>query len=166
MKIQFQLSALKRTSLADYGVRFVFGGAITVLAGIIAKEYGPALGGLFLAFPAIFPATSTLIEANERQQKIDRGKSGRMRGRLVAALDARGGIWGSAGLMCFAAFVWTLLPRWNAAGNLLAALAVWTAASVIFWRLSRWIRLTQRRKRSAASHARRSEGHPAEHLRG
>ena len=137
-----------------------------MLAGFIAKEYGPVLGGLFLAFPAIFPATSTLIEANERQQKIDRGKSGRMRGRLVAALGARGGIWGSAGLMCFAAFVWTLLPQWNAARNLLAALAVWIAASVIFWRLSQWIRLTHRRKQSAALHARRSEGHPAEHFRG
>jgi hypothetical protein len=147
-------------------VRFVFGGAITVLAGLLAKEYGPTLGGLFLAFPAIFPATSTLIEASERQQKIDRGKSGRMRGRLVAALDARGAIWGSAGLMCFAAFIWTLLPRWNAAGNLLAALGVWFAASMILLRLSQRLRLRRRRRRSAGLHARRSKSYPAEHFRG
>ena len=165
MKISFNPSSLKRTSLADYGVRFVFGGAVTALAGFIAKEYGPALGGLFLAFPAIFPATATLIEASERQQKIDKGKSGRMRGRLVAALDARGGIWGSAGLLCFAAFVWRLLPEWNPAANLLAALAVWFLASVVLLRLTTRLRLTWRRRHRSQGHT-RSEGHPAEHFRG
>ncbi len=166
MQIEFKLSALKQTSLADYAVRFVFGGTITALAGFIAKEYGPTLGGLFLAFPAIFPAASTLIESSERERKIQKGKSGRMRGRLVAALDARGAMWGSAGLICFAAFVWKLLPGWNAAGNLFAALAVWLIASIALLRLTRWFRLTHRRKRSAALHARRSESDPAEHFRG
>ncbi len=166
MKIAFNFRALKETSFADYILRFAFGGAITVFAGLLAKEYGPALGGLFLAFPAVFPATSTLIEASERQQKIERGKSGKMRGRLVAAVDARGAIWGSVGLMCFAAFVWTLLARWSAAGDLLAALAIWFAASVALWRLNRWLRFTRRRKRGSASDARKSESHPAEHLRG
>jgi Protein of unknown function (DUF3147) len=165
MRIGFNFSALKRTSPADYGLRFAFGGAITALAGFIAKEYGPVLGGLFLAFPAVFPATATLIESSERQKKIDKGKSGRMRGRLVAALDARGGIWGSAGLMCFAAFVWTMLPQWNAAGNLVAAPAVWFIASVALLRLTKWFRLTRRRKQSA-SHGYKSESHPAEHFRG
>jgi hypothetical protein len=165
MKIAFNFSALKRTSPADYGVRFVFGGAITVAAGLISKEYGPVLGGLFLAFPAIFPATSTLIEASEREKKIEKGKSGRMRGRLVAALDARGAIWGSAGLMCFAAFIWKLLPGWNAVGNLLAALAVWLVTSIALWRLNTWLRLTWRRRHRRRPHTARSESHPAEHFR-
>jgi hypothetical protein len=140
MRITFKASAFKRTSWKEYGVRFAFGGAITVLAGVLAKEYGPSLGGLFLAFPAIFPATSTLIESHERQKKIDKGKSGRMRGRLVAAVDARGAMWGSMGLMCFAALVWKLLPRWNAAADLLVALGVWMLASIFFWRFCRYLR--------------------------
>jgi len=166
MRIEFKLSALRNTSVTDYGLRFAFGGAITAFAGFIAKEYGPVLGGLLLAFPAIFPATSTLIEASERQQKIDRGKSGRMRGRLVAALDARGGMWGSVGLMCFAAFLWKLLPAWNAAGNLFAALAVWLIASIALLRFTTWLRLTWRRRHGPGERTARSKGHPAEHFRG
>ena len=134
-------------------------------AGLIAKEYGPVVGGLFLAFPAIFPATSTLIESSEREKKIEKGKSGRMRGRLVAALDARGAIWGSVGLICFAAFIWKLLPGWNAVGNLLAALAVWVAASVALLLSSRWVRLTWRRRHGSQARAAKSESHPAEHFR-
>ena len=166
MKIAFQVSALQRTSPGDYALRFVFGGAITVAAGLIAKEYGPVMGGLFLAFPAIFPATSTLIESSEREKKIEKGKSGRMRGRLVAALDARGGIWGSAGLMCFAALIWKLLPAWNAAGNLLAALAVWLIVSIALLRLSARLRLRRRRRHHLRARRAGSEGDPAEHFRG
>lgn len=165
MKIRFNLSAVRRTSPADYGLRFAFGGAVTVVAGLIAKEYGPVMGGLFLAFPAIFPATATLIESSEREQKIQKGKSGRMRGRRVAELNARGAIWGSAGLMCFAAFIWKLLPGWNAAGNLFAALAAWLIISMALVRLNRWFRLTWRRRHRHGTHTAGSESHPAEHFR-
>ena len=151
MRVHFRLASLKTTSWTDYGVRFVFGGAISVIAGYLAKEYGPTFGGLFLAFPAIFPATSTLIEFSEREQKERKGKSGYMRGRRVAAVNARGGIWGSAALLCFAAFGWKLLPRWNAAGILLAALCLWVLASIIFWRSGRWIRRRLRRRTHATA---------------
>ncbi len=53
----------------DYAIRFLFGGLITVAAGIIAKRFGPGIGGLFLAFPAIFPASATLIEKHEKEKK-------------------------------------------------------------------------------------------------
>jgi hypothetical protein len=109
------------------------------------------LAGLFLAFPAVFPATSTLIEASERQQKIDRGESGHMRGRRVAAVDARGAIWGSIGLMCFAAFVWKFVSGSNAAGNLVAALGIWIVVSISIWRASRWLRFKLRRRRHATA---------------
>ncbi|MDE3111275.1 MAG: DUF3147 family protein [Acidobacteriota bacterium] len=140
MSVRFQLSELRETSWTDFAVRFAFGGAITVLAGYIAKAYGPALGGLFLAFPAIFPATETLIERTEHERELQNGGLVKMRGRLSAAINARAAIWGSLGLVCFAAFVWKLLPIWNAAGTLLAALTVWIAASVAIWRCSRWVR--------------------------
>lgn len=146
MNIRFQVGELKETSWTDYGVRFAFGGAITVLAGYIAKAYGPALGGLFLAFPAIFPATETLIERTEHEREMEIGGSVRMRGRLSAAINARGALWGSLGLICFAALVWKLLPHWKAAGTLLAALGLWFGASFVFWRLSQRIRFALRQK--------------------
>ena len=34
----------------------------SAIAGMIAKRYGAEIGGLFLAFPAIFPASASLIE--------------------------------------------------------------------------------------------------------
>jgi hypothetical protein len=53
MRIQVDLSTLGQTKWHDYAVRFLFGGLITVIAGIIAKKFGPGIGGLFLAFPAM-----------------------------------------------------------------------------------------------------------------
>ena len=69
MKLSLDLSALKRTRWYEYGLRFFFGGAITVATGLIAKRYGPVFGGLFLAFPAIFPASATLVEKHETEKK-------------------------------------------------------------------------------------------------
>jgi hypothetical protein len=68
MIVQFKLSALRQTRWHEYLVRFVLGGVITVIAGLIAARFGPVVGGLFLAFPAIFPASATLIEKHVRKR--------------------------------------------------------------------------------------------------
>jgi hypothetical protein len=133
MIIQFDLSALKRTRWYEYGIRFLLGGGITVVAGFLANRYGPLLGGLFLAFPAIFPASATLVEKHETQKKRRAGLSGSSRGRLAAALDGRGAILGSVGLVCFALAVWLLLPLLNAALTFAIALAVWMGVSIAIW---------------------------------
>lgn len=86
-------------------MRFVFGGTVTVLAGIVAKHFGPAIGGLFLAFPAIFPASATLLEKHQREKKKKAGISETSRGGQAAALDAYGAALGSIGLLCFALIV-------------------------------------------------------------
>jgi hypothetical protein len=151
MRVRLNLSKVKETSWTDYGVRFLFGGAITVLTGIFAKEYGPVFGGLFLAFPAIFPASSTLIEKHQRKEELEAGLPDTHRGRLLSALGARGAAWGSMGLMCFGAFVWKVLPGSNAAGTLLAALGIWLFASVAFWRLGDLQRAIRRRKSRQAA---------------
>jgi Protein of unknown function (DUF3147) len=75
----------------EHVVRFVLGGAVTVAAGLIARHWGPVVGGLFLAFPAIFPAGATLLEEHEVQKKAKIGCDGRRRGR-DAALDALGAV--------------------------------------------------------------------------
>lgn len=135
MNIQFDFSALQRTKWYEYAVRFFFGGAITVVTGILAKRYGPVWGGLFLAFPAIFPASATLVEKHEKEKKQGAGISETIRGRQAAALDARGAALGSTGLAVFALIVWKLLPSWNAALVLLAGTALWLALSALIWRL-------------------------------
>jgi hypothetical protein len=135
MSVQLELAELRKTRWYEFAIRFLFGGAITVVAGLIAKHYGPVFGGLFLAFPAIFPASATLVETHEKRKKREAGISGTMRGRFAAALDARGAALGTIGLALFALTVWKLLPVWNAAGTLLAALGVWSFVSVSVWYL-------------------------------
>lgn len=137
MTINLNLSALKRTRWYEYALRFFFGGAVTMATGLIAKHYGPVFGGLFLAFPAIFPASATLVEKHESEKKRRAGISDKARGRKSAALDARGASLGSLGLACFAIALWRLLPAWNAALDLLAALAIWLVLSVLLWRVRR-----------------------------
>jgi hypothetical protein len=137
MKVTFDLSTLAGTRWYEYGVRFLLGGAITVIAGLIAKQFGPVFGGLFLAFPAIFPASATLVEKHEQEKKQKAGIMNTTRGRQAAALDARGATIGSLGLICFALLVWKLLPVWNAGVVLVAALFLWLGVSVVIWRASK-----------------------------
>jgi hypothetical protein len=135
MRIRIDLASLKQTQWHDYLTRFLLGGAITVATGLIAKHYGPVIGGLFLAFPAIFPAGATLIEKHERDKKRRAGIPQTIRGRLAAALDARGAAMGTIALAAFGLFVWKLLPLYNAAVILAAALAGWLALAILMWRL-------------------------------
>jgi hypothetical protein len=113
----------------------------TCLAGLVADIGGPVLGGLFLAFPAIFLASATLIEAHERRRKRERGLHGNRRGRQAAALDAAGATFGSAGLFAFAIVVWlsaTALPFWTV---MILALLAWSVIATAAWR--RVFRLTE-----------------------
>ena len=137
MKVTFDMSALEKTRWNEYGVRFLFGGAITVIAGLLAKRFGPIFGGLFLAFPAIFPASATLVEKHEREKKRKAGIMNTTRGRQAAALDARGAVMGSFGLACFAFLVWKSLPVWNAEIVLLTALSLWLGVSVLTCRANK-----------------------------
>jgi hypothetical protein len=138
MRINFELSALRRTRWYEYALRFFFGGGITVATGLIAKRYGPVFGGLFLAFPAIFPASATLIEKHETEKKVRAGMIGGSRGRKAAALDARGAALGSLGLACFATAVWRELPGCNAVLVLLTALGIWLSLAVLLWFVQRF----------------------------
>ena len=141
MRISFDFSALKRTRWYEYALRLFFGGAVTVATGLIAKHYGPVFGGLFLAFPAVFPAGATLVEKHETEKKRRAGIIDNERGLKAAALDARGASLGSLGLACFGIAAWRLLPAWNVALALSVALAVWLLLAVLFWfahRIHHW----------------------------
>jgi succinate-acetate transporter protein len=135
MNVSFNLGALAKTKWYEYLVRFAFGGAITVIAGILAKHFGPVFGGLFLAFPAIFPASATLVAKHETEKKQKAGFATSCRGRQAAALDAAGAALGSVGLAGFALTFCKLLPRYNSAFVFLAATAVWLALAILSWRI-------------------------------
>lgn len=133
MLIKVDISSLRQTTWHEYAVRFLFGGFITAVAGIIAKEWGPAVGGLFLAFPAIFPASATLIEKHTKEKLEQKGFSGAARGRKAAALDAAGSAIGSTGLLIFAFLVWRLLQNHSAGLVLILATVAWLVVSVLLW---------------------------------
>jgi hypothetical protein len=138
MVIKADFSAMKRTKWYEYAIRFVLGGLITEVAGIIAKSYGPVIGGLFLAFPAIFPAAVTLIAKHEREKKSKKGLSGERRGRAAAAVESAGAVMGSVGLAAFACITWLLLPAHNPLLVLAGAMVAWIAASTAIWAIRKY----------------------------
>jgi 4-hydroxybenzoate polyprenyltransferase len=135
MRVRFDTAALRQTKWHQYAIRFLFGGLITAAAGIIAKQYGPVIGGLFLAFPAIFPAGATLIEKHEKVKKQKAGLSGTVRGRQAASVDAAGAAMGSVGLLVFALLVWEFVSRHRSWIVLLVATAAWLVVSVLIWQI-------------------------------
>lgn len=106
-----------------------------MLAGLIAKYFGPEIGGLFLAFPAIFPASATLIEDHEKRRKAEIGYDGTNRGRLAASSDAAGAALGCIGLAGFAVAVWRLLPPENALLLVGIAVAIWLLIATGLWEI-------------------------------
>jgi uncharacterized protein DUF3147 len=140
MIVHAKFSALRQGHWYEYLVRFALGGLATVVAGLLADIWGPTTGGLFLAFPAIFCATATLIEKHEREQKEKKGLKGAERGKNAAALDAAGASLGSAALAAFGAVIW-FLAKDTPVGSLTLATIVWFAVAVLLWRVRRELRV-------------------------
>lgn len=112
-------SKLSQTNPPEMLIRFVFGGGIALVSALLGSLFGPKFGGLFLAFPAVLPATLTLIEKKE--------------GTAKAWADASGGALGAVGLAAFAFTASRLLPT-NPLLALLLALLAWlvVAAGLYF----------------------------------
>lgn len=124
--VRARAEKVKKTSWRGYAVRFAFGGAITALAGWIAAEYGPAVGGLFLAFPAILPASVTLVRKHADAR--------------AAAQDAYGAALGSVGLVAFGAVIWGVsahLAWWLV---MLIALVAWLVVALVAYELDAVVR--------------------------
>ncbi|PJG53108.1 hypothetical protein CVM73_22315 [Bradyrhizobium forestalis] len=149
MPIKLSSSVLKETRWYEYAIRFVLGGFATVLAGVIGSQFGVSVGGLFLALPAIFCASATLIESHERHAKEEAGLSGRCRGQKAAALDAAGAVLGSIGLAAFAAVFHATVGA-SVAFAFIAALTVWAIVSVSAWWLRRKLRIVRHESRRSA----------------
>ena len=143
MPVHFKLDGLKESHWTEHAVRFALGGLATVVAGVVAKVWGPVTGGLFLAFPAIFCASATLIEKHERKRKEQKGLAGKRRGRQAAALDSVGAAWGSIALGIFGLVVW-LMAGLGAVVSLLVACFAWLVVAISGWWLRRFLRHTPR----------------------
>lgn len=143
MIIKLSLAALKDTRWYEYLTRFVLGGAVTAFTGVVSSLFGASVGGLFLALPAIFCASATLIATHEQRRKRAAGRSGQRRGQQAAALDAAGAALGSLGMLAFALTFWLLVERKEIVA-FVVGLVAWTVISVAAWWIWRRIRAFRR----------------------
>ncbi len=120
-EIQLSADGLKETKPHEWLIRFVFGGVVSLMAGIVGRHWGPVVGGLFLGFPSILPATVTLVTKHK--------------GRQAAADDTRGAAIGSVGLVGFAVIVFVTAESWSPWASLGAAIVGWALASLVAWRI-------------------------------
>ena len=122
-RICFDRAALRSVQPRDLAVRFAFGFGVSVAAGIVTLAFGSRTGGLFLAFPAILPASLTLIEKKE--------------GRRPAEGNAVGAIIGAVALVAFALTAWAVFTHIPGATVEAVALAAWLIVSVLLYLLIR-----------------------------
>jgi hypothetical protein len=111
----------------------------TVFTGLVSSRYGASIGGLFLALPAIFCASATLIEKHEIRRKREAGFSGERRGQGAAALDDAGAALGALGLLGFA-IVFSLMVEISILVAFTGASLAWLGVSVAAWHVRRKMR--------------------------
>lgn len=139
MIVKADWRGVKQTNFHEYAIRFVFGGAITVIAGLIGDHWGPAIAGLFLAFPAVFPASVTLVERHERERKTKKGMAGDRRGITTAADYAMGTAIGSLGLLGFAGLSWSCIEQLPFELDLMFGTLLWAIIAGGAWIIvKRW----------------------------
>ncbi|HYZ54832.1 MAG TPA: DUF3147 family protein [Streptosporangiaceae bacterium] len=110
------LGALRETRLRDLAVRFAFGAAISIVAGLVGVLAGQRAGGVLLASPAILPATLTMIEREENHR--------------AAVTETQGSVPGAVALVVFAAVSATTIKLVPVGAALLSALAAWIAVAI------------------------------------
>jgi hypothetical protein len=143
--IGFSPSSLKEGRWYEYLIRFALGGAATVLTGVVSSRWGATIGGLFLALPAIFCASATLIEKHEIRRKREAGLDGRRRGKEAAALDSAGAALGALGMLSFA-IVFSVTVERSIPGAFVGASIAWLVVSVAAWCMRRKMRWVRRRR--------------------
>ena len=129
---KLDLSQLKQIKLKDYIVRFLFGGAVSVVAALISALTNDRIGGIFTAFPAILLASLTIIN--------------RMDGKHEAEKDARGAIVGAIAFVITAIVLSLTITLLAGALALPLALVVWLLCAIGLYALSYrsgWLRVNK-----------------------
>jgi hypothetical protein len=135
MRVGVNLKKLCETKPHEMLSRFVFGGIVAVLATLISNRYGPVIGGLFLAFPGIFPPSVSLTEKHAEKRKAAHGKTGIRFGRAEASVESAGASAGAIGLAAFALVIWTGLPAHGLLPLAGVATLAWAIVSIAIWRI-------------------------------
>jgi hypothetical protein len=130
--IRISPSSLRQGRWHEYLIRFGLGGTATVFTGLVSSCYGASIGGLFLALPAIFCASATLIEKHEIRRKREAGFAGERRGQGAAALEAAGAALGALGMLAFAS-VFSLMVERSILVAFIGASLAWVVVSVAGW---------------------------------
>jgi uncharacterized membrane protein (GlpM family) len=120
------LSAVGSIAPKDIAVRFAFGAGISIVAGLVGLAWGAGAGGLLLAFPAILPASLTLIEKKE--------------GMEHARDDDSGATLGALALVGFAVCGWQLMTGAGAPAALVAATGCWVLGAILLYVVSRVVK--------------------------
>ena len=123
---EVDLGKLRAAKLRDYALRFALGAVISIGAAIADKAVGARFGGIFLAFPAILPASLTLIQEKEGTRRADR--------------NAIGAVLGGAALVIFAMIAELTLRRIEPYLALMLALLGWIVSSLVLYGLLAWLR--------------------------
>jgi PncC family amidohydrolase len=110
---------LRSIGARDLLVRFGFGAAVSIAAGLVGLAAGQRAGGVLLAFPAILPAALTLVESRE--------------GTSTAVSDVRGAAVGALGMLGFAVTVMALAGRISTLLALAVAAVAWVVISVALY---------------------------------
>jgi ABC-type bacteriocin/lantibiotic exporter with double-glycine peptidase domain len=97
-------------------VRFAAGMLTSIVAGTLTLAFGPRVGGIMLAFPAILVASLTLIYRQEDAHE--------------AREDARGAIAGGVALTVFAVVFTLLIGHTSGPLTLLIAAAAWVVVAL------------------------------------
>jgi hypothetical protein len=121
------LFQFRQTRWQDLVIRFIFGATISVVAGIVGLTLGARVGGILLGFPAILPATLTLIAKEE--------------GERHSFHDLLGTIAGAFGLVGFGVVAALAIGRMNVFIALALALVAWVVIVGLFYLVwATWLR--------------------------
>jgi Protein of unknown function (DUF3147) len=122
----YSLSKIRGVRLRDLAIRFALGAAISVVAGILGNVFGHRFGGAFLAFPAILPASLTLVQEEEGTRRAGR--------------NAIGAVLGAVGMVAFALVGEASFGRMPAFLALALALLGWIVAATALYALLAYVR--------------------------
>jgi hypothetical protein len=113
---RFELRRAFECDVKGLAIRFAFGFVIAVAVGIVTELWGNRVGGLFLAFPSILPASLTLIAEQD--------------GEREAKVDAGGAIIGGLAMSFFAVVSWLAIGRMPVLGAEVLAFVAWCAVAI------------------------------------
>lgn len=123
---RLELRKLGEVPIKHLAVRFALGAVISVAAALIGTGVGTRFGGMFLAFPAILPASLTLIEHEEGVRRADR--------------SAVGAVLGGTALLVFAGTAEAALGHLAAGLALAIATLAWVACACFLYFVLAYLR--------------------------